>query len=144
MAWLRAERKPQEAVVVDNALVLPSLGYDDPAFRASDGVVVVQEWHDRPLPAGFVGYKDRTGYGSVPIGPPSVATFKELARRGGGLWLVVSEVDEHLQGGDPSMGAAVTWARRNCQIRGRASVGVSILHITGCSTAKVGTGADST
>lgn len=133
IAWLRAERNPREAVVVDNALVLPSLGYYDPALRASDGVVVVQEWHDRPLPAGFVGYKDRTGYGSVPVGPPSVATFKELAKRGGGLWLVVSEVDERLQGGDPGTGAAMAWARHNCQVSGRASVGVSIFHVTGCS-----------
>lgn len=142
VAWLRAERLPREAVMVDNALVLPSLGYYDPAFRAPDGVVVVQEWHDRPLPAGFVGYRDRTSYGSVPIGPPSVASFKELAKRGGGVWLVVSEVDERLQE-DPRTGAAVAWARQHCQIRGRASVGVWILHATGCSTSSARTGGDS-
>jgi hypothetical protein len=134
VAWLRAERSPREAVVVDNALVLPSLGYYDAAFRAADGALVVQEWHDRPLPKGFVGYKDPTGYGSVPVGPPSAGTFQALARRGrGGVWLVVSEVDERLQGGDPRTGAAVTWARRNCRVQVRESVGVWVLHATACS-----------
>jgi mannosyltransferase len=134
VAWLRAERSPREAVVVDNALVLPSLGYYDAAFRAADGALVVQEWHDRALPRGFVGYKDPTGYGSVPVGPPSASTFQALARRGrGGVWLVVSEVDERLQGGDPRTGAAVTWARRNCRVQVRESVGVWVLHATACS-----------
>ena len=133
VAWLRAERLPGEAVVVDNALVLPSLGYYVPALRASDGVVVVQEWHDRALPAGFVGYKDPTGYGSVPVGPPSAATVRELARRGGGgVWLVVSEVDERLQGGDPRSGAAVAWARGHCHVQVRESVGVWVLHASAC------------
>ena len=36
-AWLRAERAPGQPTIVDNALVLPSLGYYDPAFRARDG-----------------------------------------------------------------------------------------------------------
>lgn len=135
VAWLRAARAPAEAVVVDNALVLPSLGYYDPAFRASDGVVVVQEWHDRPLPAGFIGYKDPTGYGSVPVGPPSASTLRELAGRGGGgVWIIVSEVDERLQGGDPRSGAAVAWARRHCRVQVRENVGVWVLHATGCST----------
>lgn len=134
LAWLRAERAPREAVVVDNALVLPSLGYYDPAFRARDGVVVVQEWHDRPLPAGFVGYRDPTGYGTVPVGPPSANALQELARRGGGgVWLIVSEVDERLQGGDPRVGAAVAWARGHCHVQVRENVGVWVLHATGCS-----------
>jgi 4-amino-4-deoxy-L-arabinose transferase-like glycosyltransferase len=135
VAWLRAARAPAEAVVVDNSLVLPSLGYYDPAFRARDGVVVVQEWHDRPPPAGFIGYRDPTGYGSVPVGPPSASTLQELARRsGGGVWMVVSEVDERLQGGDPRSGAAVAWARRHCRVQVRENVGVWVLHATDCST----------
>jgi Dolichyl-phosphate-mannose-protein mannosyltransferase len=134
VAWLRTTRMPSEAVVVDNALVLPSLGYYDPAFRAHDGVTVVQEWHDRPLPAGFVGYKDPTGYGSVAQGPPAVRTVRKLARQsGGGVWMVVSEVDERLQGGDPRTGAAVAWARGHCHIQVRENVGVWVLHATGCS-----------
>jgi 4-amino-4-deoxy-L-arabinose transferase-like glycosyltransferase len=132
-AWLRAERAPGEAVVVDNALVLPSLGYYDPAFRASDGVAIVQEWHDRPLPAGFVGYKDRNSYGSVPVGPPPARVLQELARRGGGgVWMVVSEVDDDLQA-DPRTGEAVAWARRNCHVQVRESVGVWALHATACA-----------
>jgi len=132
-AWLRAERAPGEAVVVDNALVLPSLGYYDPALRARDGALVVQEWHDRPLPAGFVGYRDRGGYGDVPVGPPPARVFAELARRaGGGAWLVVSEVDDNLQA-DPRTGAAVAWARRHCRVQVRESAGVWALHATGCS-----------
>jgi hypothetical protein len=135
LAQLRTTRKPGEAVIVDNALVLPSLGYYDPAFRAADGVVIVQEWHDRPLPAGFVGYRDPTGYGTVPIGPPSAKTFRELALRGGGAWLVISEVDERLQGGDPTNGAAATWARSACNIHHGPLVsrGVWVLHATNCS-----------
>ncbi|HEV3070201.1 MAG TPA: glycosyltransferase family 39 protein [Solirubrobacteraceae bacterium] len=133
LAQLRSARMPAEAVIVDNALVLPSLGYYDPAFRAADGVVVVQEWHDRPLPAGFVGYKDPTGYGSVPVGPPSESTVRTLARQGGGgVWMVVSEVDEHLQGGDPRTGAAVAWARAHCHVQVGKNVGVWVLHATGC------------
>jgi 4-amino-4-deoxy-L-arabinose transferase-like glycosyltransferase len=135
LAQLRTTRKPGEAVIVDNALVLPSLGYYDPAFRAADGVVIVQEWHDRPLPAGFVGYRDPTGYGTVPVGPPTAKTFRELALRGEGVWLVISEVDERLQGGDPRTGAAVTWARRACNIHHQPleSRGVWVLHATNCS-----------
>ena len=132
-AWLRAERSPREAVVADNALTLPTLGYYDPAFRASDGALVVQEWHDRPLPAGFVGYRDRTSYGNVPVGPPPASVLQELARRGGGgVWLLVSEVDDNLQA-DPRTGAAVAWARRSCHVQVRESVGVWALHATACS-----------
>ena len=60
-AWLRAERSANQPTIVDNASVLPSLGYYDPAFRASDGDLIVQEWHDRPSPAGFFGFKDPSG-----------------------------------------------------------------------------------
>jgi mannosyltransferase len=142
-AWLRAERAPGQPTIVDNALVLPSLGYYDPAFRAPNGELVVQEWHDLPLPAGFVGFKDRTGYGSVPNGPPSVATFMRLARRGNGsVWMVVSEVDTELQG-DPRSGSAVAWARRHCHVQARQSVGVWALHATGC-TGMVSSGAGRT
>lgn len=133
-AWLRSERAVGQSTIVDNSLVLPSLGYYDPAFRASDGDFVVQEWHDRPLPAGFVGYKDPGGYGTVPNGPPSVATFRWLARSdGGAVWMIVAEADQSLQG-DPRVGAAVTWARSNCHVQVRESVGVWAMHATGCAT----------
>ncbi|HYM53756.1 MAG TPA: glycosyltransferase family 39 protein [Solirubrobacteraceae bacterium] len=134
-AWLRADRSAGEPTIVDNALVLPSLGYYDPAFRAPGGELIVQEWHDEPLPAGFVGFKDRTGYGSVPDGPPSVATFSRLAARGGGsVWMIVSEVDDALQS-DPRKSAAVAWARRHCGVQVRESVGVWALHAGGCGRA---------
>jgi mannosyltransferase len=131
-SWLRAERAPGEPIVVDNALVLASLGYYDPAFKARDGQLIVQEWHDQPLPEAFVGFKDRTGYGSFPDGPPSEALFSRLA--GGprhSAWLIVSEVDDSLQA-DPKTGAAVAWARRRCHVQVRESVGVWALHATGC------------
>ena len=119
-AWPRAARAPGQPTILDNALVLPSLGYYDPAFRAHDDLVV-QEWHDEPLPAGFVGFKDRAGYGSVPNGPPSAAAFACLARRGDGtVWMVVAEVDEDLQS-DPRDGAAVAWAREHCRVEVRES-----------------------
>jgi hypothetical protein len=131
-AWLRAERAPGQPTIVDNALVLPSLGYYDPAFRARDGELIVQEWHDRPLPAGFVGFKDHTSYGSVPDGPPSAATFSRLARRGNGtVWMIVSEVDDNLQE-NPRQGAAVAWARQHCRVQVRESVGVWVLRATDC------------
>jgi 4-amino-4-deoxy-L-arabinose transferase-like glycosyltransferase len=135
-AWLRAERSTGQPTIIDNATVLPSLGYYDPAFRAPGGELVVQEWHDRPLPSGFVGFKDRTGYGSVPDGPPSVATFSRLAQRGHGtVWMIVSEVDDSLQE-DPKHGGAVAWARSHCHVQVRESVGVWVLHATGCLVAR--------
>jgi hypothetical protein len=131
--WLRAERAPGEPVVLDNALVLPALGYYDPAFKARDGALIVQEWKDRPLPAAFVGFKDRTGYGAFPDGPPSEALFSRLATGPQqSAWLIVSEVDRELQA-DPKTGAAVAWARRHCRVQVRESVGVWALHATGCS-----------
>ena len=133
-AWLRAERSAGQPVIVDNALVLPALGYYDPAFRAANGDLIVQEWHDLPLPAGFVGYKDRTGYGTVPDGPPSAATFAALAQRGNGtVWMVVSQVDDALQS-NPEQGAAVVWARSHCHVQVRESVGVWVLRASGCPT----------
>jgi len=134
VAWLRAERSAAQPVIVDNALVLPALGYYDPAFRAANGDLIVQEWHDQPLPAGFVGYKDRTGYGTVPDGPPSAATFAALAQRGNGtVWMVVSQVDDALQS-NPEQGAAVAWAHSHCHVQVRESVGVWVLRASSCST----------
>jgi mannosyltransferase len=131
-AWLVAERAPGEPTVVDNALVLASLGYYYPPFKAHDGQLIVQEWRDHTLPAGFVGFKDRTGYGHFPDGPPSEALFARLAggpRRS--AWLIVSEVDHDLQA-DPRTGAAVAWARRHCHVQVRESIGVWALRATGC------------
>lgn len=132
VAWLRAERSATQPLIVDNALVLPALGYYDPALRAANGDLIVQEWHDQPLPAGFVGYKDRTGYGTVPNGPPSAATFAALAQRGNGtVWMVVSQVDDALQS-NPEQGAAVAWARSHCHVQVRESVGVWVLRASSC------------
>lgn len=132
-AWLRAARAPGQPTIVDNAQVLPSLGYYVPAFRAAGGELIVQEWRDLPLPAGFVGFKDRTGYGSVPNGPPSAATFAALARRGAGtVWLIVSEVDDQLQS-DPRQGAAMSWARDHCRVQVRESIGVWVMRASGCA-----------
>ena len=131
-AVLRAERAVGQPTIIDNALVLPSLGYYDPAFRAADGELVVDEWKDQPLPSGVVGFKDRTGYGSVPDGPPTAATFARLAHQGGGtVWMIVSEVDDTLQQ-DPRTGAAVVWARSHCHVQVRQSVGVWLLHASRC------------
>jgi mannosyltransferase len=132
VSWLRAERTAAQPVIVDNALVLPALGYYDPAFRAPRGQLIVQEWHDLPLPAGFVGFKDRTGYGTVPDGPPSVATFAALASRGHGtVWMIVSQLDAALQS-NPRQGAAVAWARSHCRVQVRESFGVWALRASGC------------
>jgi len=132
-AWLHAERSADQSVIVDNASVLPVLGYYYPAFRAPDGDLIVQEWHDRPLPVGFVGLRDRGGYGTVPYGPPSVATFRGLAGRGGGtVWLVVSEVVTSLQG-EPWDGAAVAWARSHCHVQVRETLEVWTVRASGCA-----------
>ncbi|HEV3046465.1 MAG TPA: glycosyltransferase family 39 protein [Solirubrobacteraceae bacterium] len=132
-AWLRAERPAGTPTIVDNALVLPSLGYYDPAFSAANGDLVVQEWRDEALPTGFVGFKDRTGYGSVPDGPPSAQTFARLARRGSGsVWMIVSEVDDDLQA-NPREGAAVAWARSHCRVEVRESTGVWALRASRCA-----------
>ncbi len=137
-AVLRAERAAGQPLIVDNALVLPSLGYYDPALRARGGQLVAQEWHDQPLPHGFVGFKDPSGYGSVPDGPPSAAELARLARVGGGsVWMVVSEVDVDLQE-DPKQGAAVDWAHAHCHVQVRESVGVWLLHASHCRASPVG------
>jgi mannosyltransferase len=131
-AWLHAERAAGQQTIIDNLITLPALGYYDPSFRASDGALVVQEWEDRPLPSGVVGFKDPRGYGTVPDGPPSVATFQHLASVGGGtVWMVVSEVALNLQG-DPREGAAVAWARSHCRVQARQSVGVWVLRASSC------------
>jgi mannosyltransferase len=131
-AWLRAQRSSSQPIVLDNVLVLPVLGYYDPAFRAPGGESVVQEWHDRPLPANVVGYKDPGGYGAVADGPPSAAEIAALARRGAGtVWMVAAEYDKELQG-DPRTGAAVGWARANCQVQTRESVGVWVMRAASC------------
>jgi 4-amino-4-deoxy-L-arabinose transferase-like glycosyltransferase len=137
-AWLRVDRAAGQPTVVDSAIVLPSLGYYDPAFRAHNGELVVREWHDNALPAGVFGFKDPTGYGDVPDGPPSVATFTRLARSdGGSVWMIVSEVDDKLQS-DPRSSAAVTWARRHCRVQVRESTGVWAMHASGCSSTDAG------
>jgi 4-amino-4-deoxy-L-arabinose transferase-like glycosyltransferase len=131
-AWLRAERAPGQPTILDNVLMLAPLGYYDHAFRSS-GDLVVQEWHDRPLPAGVVGFKDPHGYGTVPNGPPSAAVFAGLARRGAGnVWMVVAQADKALQG-DPRESTAVAWARSHCRVEVRESVGVWVLHASGCA-----------
>lgn len=131
-SWLRAQRSAAQPIILDNVLVLPVLGYYDPAFRAPGGEVVVQEWHDRPLPANVVGFKDPGGYGAVANGPPSAAEIAALARRGGGtVWMLAAEFDKELQG-DPRSGAAVAWAKTHCQIEIRESTGVWVMRASSC------------
>jgi mannosyltransferase len=132
-AWLRSERSAGQPTVLDNVLMLPPLGYYDPAFRTRDGDLIVQEWHDRPLPSGVVGFKDPHGYGTVPNGPPSAALLASLARRGGGtVWMVLAQSDKALQG-DPRDGAAVAWALSHCRVQVRESVGVWVLRASACA-----------
>jgi mannosyltransferase len=132
-AWLRAQRAAGQPTILDNVLMLPPLGYYDPAFRAGNGDLVVQEWQDRPLPRGVVGFKDPRGYGTVPNGPPSAAVFAAQARRGGGdVWMVVAQSDRALQG-DVREGSATAWARGHCRVQVRESIGVWVLHATRCA-----------
>jgi hypothetical protein len=134
-AWLSAERAPDQPTIVDTVSVLPSLGYYDPAFRASDGDLVVQEWQDQPLPAGVAGYKDRGGWGTVPDGPPTVHAFERLARIGHGtVWMVVAEIVTSLQG-EVSDGAAVAWARAHCRVQARQLVEVWVMRASDCAVA---------
>ncbi len=131
-AWLKAERSASQPIILDNMLLLPVLGYYDPAFRAPGGEVVVQEWHDRPLPTHVIGFKDPGGYGAVPDGPPSAAEIAALARRGGGtVWMLAAEYDKELQG-DPRSGAAVAWAKAHCAVQIRESVGVWLMRASTC------------
>jgi 4-amino-4-deoxy-L-arabinose transferase-like glycosyltransferase len=129
--WLR-ERPPGVPLVVDNAQVLPALGYYDPALASADGDLIVQEWRDRRLPPAFVGFRDPTGYGSSPAGQPTVAAVRAAARRGSGsVWMVFGEIDYALQG-DPRAGPAVAWLRSHCQVTVRESVAVGVLRANGC------------
>jgi len=131
MSWLRAERGAGQPIVLDNVLMLPSMGYYDPALRV-DGKLVVWEWRDTPLPAEVHGFKDPTGYGRAPDGPPSVALVQRLAREGrGSLWLVFGEVDADEQG-HPSEMAAVRWVGAHCSVQRRAGTGVEVLRARSC------------
>ena len=131
MSWLRAERSAGEPIVLDNVLMLPSMGYYDPGLREG-GKLVVWEWRDTPLPAGVHGFKDPTGYGRAANGPPSVALVRRLAREGrGSLWLVFGEVDADEQGRPAEM-AAVRWVRSRCSVQRRVSTGVEVLRARGC------------
>ena len=131
-SWLRAERGPGEPVVLDNVLMLPSMGYYDPALRGPGGKLVVWEWRDTPLPAGVHGFKDPTGYGRAANGPPSVGLVERLAREGhGSVWLVFGEVDTGEQGRPAEM-AAVRWVRARCSVQRRVSTGVEVLRARGC------------
>jgi hypothetical protein len=130
-AWLR-ERAPGQPVLLDTVTVLPALGYYDHAFRTPAGELIIEEWHERALPPDLIPYKDPGGFGSVPNGPPSAATFSAAARRGGGsAWLVLAELDRSRQG-DVRRGAAVTWARAHCSVSARESVGVWVLRARSC------------
>jgi hypothetical protein len=132
MSWLAASRQPREWVVVDSVLMLPSIGYYDPAFKAANGELIVQEWHDTPLPRHFIGYKDPTGYGRALNGPPSLAATRKVAAEGGGnVWFVFGEVDSDEQG-KPAQMAIVRWAAANCHVERRVSVGMEVMHATGC------------
>jgi 4-amino-4-deoxy-L-arabinose transferase-like glycosyltransferase len=129
---LSAQRQAGEPLVIDNMLVLPALGYYDHSLAAANGDVIVQEWGDEPLPAGLIGFKDPGGYGKVPNGPPPVSSVTQAARQGNGaFWMLVAEADKDLQG-DPRSGAAVAWARSHCQVQTRESIGVWLLHASGC------------
>jgi len=133
-AVLNAQRSAGAPTLIDNALVLPVLGYYYRPFRAPGGQEIVQEWHDQPLPAGFVGYKDRTGYGSVPDGPPTAAAFAQLARTGGGtVWMLVAETITAQQG-NLREGAAVSWAKAHCTVQIHQSVGVWLMRASHCPT----------
>ncbi len=131
MSWLHAERTPSQPVVVDSALMLPSMGYYDAQFKVSDELVV-WEWRDTALPRGVHPFKDPTGYGRSPNGPPSVALVQRLAREGGGtVWLVLGEIDTEEQG-EPTRLAAVRWARANCSVTRRESTGIEVLRAASC------------
>ncbi|HEY4428402.1 MAG TPA: glycosyltransferase family 39 protein [Solirubrobacteraceae bacterium] len=131
-AWLRADRTEGQPVILDSVITLPALGYYDSAFRAGDGALVVEEWRDRSLPRGIVGFKDPAGFGSVAAGPPSAATFASAAQRGGGsAWLVVAEAGRARQG-DVRSGAAAAWARSHCRVQVRESIAVWVMRATRC------------
>ncbi len=128
--WLRASRLPGQPVVVDNVLMLPSLGYYDPALRAPDGELVVTEWRDTPLPTGIYAFKDPNGYGGAPDGPPTTQLVQRLARAGGGtVWFVFGELSGTYLG--PQF-PAVQWAAAHCVLARRRSTGIEVLRASGC------------
>jgi hypothetical protein len=132
MSWLRSTRKVGEPLVADSVLALPSMGYYDHQLRARDGDLIVQEWHDTPLPVNFTGYKDPTGYGRALNGPPSLARTRSAALAAGGkVWFVFSEVDTDEQG-HPAQMEVMRWARANCRVQIQTSVGVEVVHATDC------------
>ncbi|HTA05754.1 MAG TPA: hypothetical protein VK774_05270, partial [Solirubrobacteraceae bacterium] len=137
MSWLHNSRRVGEPLVLDSVLALPSVGYYDHQLRARDGDLIVQEWHDTPLPANFTGYKDPTGYGRALNGPPSLARTRSAAlAAGGNVWFVFTEYSHDEQGyaelGHEEQMAVTRWAQANCHVQVRTSVGVEVVHATGC------------
>ncbi len=127
---LKAERRPGQPLIAQSVLTLPSLGYYDPALRASNGEVVVDEWKDTKLPPGVIGYKDPTAHGGdVPDGPPPVALVRSLARAHGTVWILFAETGERID-----EAAAVTWAKAHCHVEELERTRIELVRVSGCTT----------
>ncbi len=126
---LKAERRPGQPLIAQSLLTLPSLGYYDPALRASDGELVVDEWKDTKLPPAVLGFKDPSAHGGdVPDGPPPVALVRRLAMAHGTVWLLFAETGERV-----SEDAAVRWASAHCHVATLERTRIELVRISGCA-----------
>ncbi len=127
--WLKADRRPGQPLIAQSVLTLPSLGYYDPALRASSGELVVDEWKDTALPPGVLGYKDPSAHGGdVPGGPPPVALVRRLARADGTVWLLFAETGERAD-----EVPAVRWAGAHCHVTTLERTRIELVRISGCA-----------
>ena len=126
--WLREQRRPNEPLLAESVLTLPSLGYYDPSLRAPGGELVVSEWHDTKLPANVLGFKDPAAHGPATDGPPPTALVRRLARQDGAVWLLFAEVGERA-----SEVPAVRWAQAHCHVSEMSRTRIEVLRISGCA-----------
>ncbi len=128
-SWLKADRRPGQPLIAQSALTLPSLGYYDPALRARNGELVVDEWKDTKLPPAVLGYKDPSAHGGdVPDGPPPVALVRRLALADGTVWLLFAETGERA-----AEDAAVRWASAHCHVSTLERTRIELVRVSGCA-----------
>ena len=129
-AWIDERREPGDRTLVDIISVFPVFGYYNDEYRAPNGELIVHEWDEHPLPADIVPLDDPGGY-TGPTGPPTPEMISELASGDDRLFVVLAEYVERLQGDIPN-GAALDWARANCEVEEGDEVEIELYLISEC------------
>jgi 4-amino-4-deoxy-L-arabinose transferase-like glycosyltransferase len=131
LGWIEQNRRVGDRVLVDSISIFPVLGYYDNRYRAPNGEVIVDEWRDHPLPPDIVPLDTPGGYSHRPPGPPTPQMIADLASGDRRLFVVLANFSRRVQGDVPN-GAALTWARQNCDVVEPPQVDIFVYLISGC------------